>query len=218
MNKLKIGKIRRKSITVSTNDLVEVTPLSNLQSLPILITPSVPDLDLISWANNHQNLIQEKLLKFGGIILRTCQVDQLEKFEQFIKSTSDRKLLSYQDGSSPRTLLQDNIYTSTDYPASQTIFLHSELSYASTYPLKIYFHCVKSADQGGETPIADTRKIYRRLSLEIRDRFAEKQVMYVRNFGAGLGIPWQQAFETSSKSAVEQYCQNNGIVMVWGDN
>ncbi|MEM6613699.1 MAG: TauD/TfdA family dioxygenase, partial [Cyanobacteria bacterium P01_C01_bin.72] len=130
----------------------------------------------------------------------------------------DRKLLSYQDGSSPRTLLQDNIYTSTDYPASQTIFLHSELSYANTYPLKIYFHCVKSADQGGETPIADTRKIYRRLSLEICDRFAEKQVMYVRNFGAGLGIPWQQAFETSSKSAVEQYCQNNGIVMVWGDN
>jgi alpha-ketoglutarate-dependent taurine dioxygenase len=215
MNKLKIGNIKRKYITVSTEELVKINPLLPQQSLPLLIEPIIPELDLMIWANNNFDLIQTLLYKHGGILFRNFKINNLQQFEQFIKTTSERELLSYQDGSSPRTLLTENIYTSTDYPAEQSIFLHSELSYANTYPLKIYFHCVKPAREGGETPIADTRKIYNCLSNKIRDRFGEKQVMYVRNFGNGLGISWQQAFQTSNQKEVETYCQNNDIVMEW---
>lgn len=42
--------------------------------------------------------------------------------------------------------------------------------------------------------------------------------MYVRNFGNGLGISWQEAFQTSKQKDVINYCQNNGIVMKWGNN
>ena len=218
MSKTKISNARRKSITVFTRNLVKITSLSTQQFLPVVVESIVPNLDLIIWVNNNYQLTQELLLKHGGILFRKFQVDNFKKFEQFIKATSKRQLLPYQDGSSPRTLLTDNIYTSTDYPASQTIFLHSELSYANTYPLKIYFHCIKPAERGGETPIADTRKIYDRLSLKTRDRFAQKQVMYVRSFGDGLGIPWPKAFQTSNKKDVEEYCQNNDIVVKWRDN
>jgi alpha-ketoglutarate-dependent taurine dioxygenase len=215
MNKFKIGTVKRKSITISTEKLVEITPLFPQQSLPLVIEPIIPELDLTIWANNNFDLIQKLLHNHGGILFRNFKINDLQHLEQFIKTTSKQELLSYQDGSSPRTLLTDNIYTSTDYSAEQSIFLHSELSYANTYPLKIYFHCVKSAREGGETPIADTRKIYNRLSTKIRDLFIQKQVMYVRNFGNGLGISWQQAFQTSNKKEVETYCQNNDIVMKW---
>jgi alpha-ketoglutarate-dependent taurine dioxygenase len=218
MSELKIRNIRRKSITLSSKQLVKIFLFSSKKSLPLVIEPIAPELDLIIWAKNNLDLIQNLLCKHGGILFRNFSINNLETFEQFIKSTSKQELLSYQDGSSPRTLLTNNIYTSTDYPSDQSIFLHSELSYANNYPLKIYFHCVKSAEKGGETPIADTRKVYHRLSQEICDHFTEKQVMYVRNFGDKLGISWQKAFQTSNKSEVEKYCQNNDIVMKWGNN
>ncbi len=218
MNKLKIGTIRRKSITIASEQLVKIFSWSPQESLPLVIEPIIPELDLIIWVKKNLDLIQKLLCQHGGIIFRNFSINSLEKFEQFIKVTSNQELLSYQDGSSPRTLLTDNIYTSTDYPAEQSIFLHSELSYANTYPLKIYFHCIKPADKGGETPIADIRKVYYRLIQKTRDRFNKKQVMYVRNFGDGLGISWQKAFQTSNKKDVESYCQNNDIVMKWRNN
>lgn len=211
----KVGTAQRKSITVSESALIKVQPLKPNQLLPLVIEPMVDGLDLITWTRNNRLFIESQLPKYGGILFRNFKIKGIEVFEQFAKATSDGKLLPYQDGSSPRTLVKDNVYTSTDYPADQTIFLHSELSYANTWPLKVYFHCVKPAEQGGETPIADIRKVCDRIPVQIRDRFLQKQVMYVRNFGGGLGLPWQKAFQTSDKTVVEAYCHENGIEMEW---
>ncbi|MNX31148.1 Taurine catabolism dioxygenase TauD, TfdA family [compost metagenome] len=49
--------------------------------------------------------------------------------------------------------------------------------------MKIWFHCVKAAPQGGETSIADSRNIYRHVPAAIRERF-EAGLPYVRNVGA----------------------------------
>lgn len=211
----KVGTVQRKSITVFEGELIKAAPLQPNQPLPLVIEPMVDGLDLITWAQNNRLFIESQLPKYGGILFRNFKIKGLEVFEQFVKATSDGELLPYQDGSSPRTLVKDNVYTSTDYPADQTIFLHSELSYANVWPLKIYFYCVKSAEQGGETPIADIRKVCDRISPKTRDRFLQKQVMYVRNFGGGLGLPWQKAFQTSDKTVVEAYCHENGIEMEW---
>ena len=35
--------------------------------------------------------------------------------------------------------------------------------------------------------------------------------MVVRNFTDGFGVPWQQAFNTDDRAAVEAYCARNGI-------
>ncbi|MFE1744010.1 TauD/TfdA family dioxygenase [Coleofasciculus sp. H7-2] len=210
----KVGTAQRKSITISEGELIKVAPLQPNQ-LPLVIEPMVDGLDLISWAQNNRLFMETQLPKSGGILFRNFKINGIEVFEQFVKATSDGKFLPYQEGSSPRTLVKDHIYTSTDYPADQNIFLHSELSYANTWPLKVYFHCVKPAEQGGETPIADIRKVCDRIPLQIRDRFLQKEVMYVRNFGAGLGLPWQKAFQTSDKTVVEAYCHENDIEMEW---
>ena len=36
---------------------------------------------------------------------------------------------------------------------------------------------------GGETPIADSRKVFARIDTAIRDCFSQKNVRYVRNYG-----------------------------------
>jgi alpha-ketoglutarate-dependent taurine dioxygenase len=74
---------------------------------------------------------------------------------------------------------------------------------------------MQAAESGGETPVADSRQILKLLDPQIVQRFTEKQVMYVRNFREGLGLPWQEAFQTSDPATVERYCQKSGIQFEW---
>jgi alpha-ketoglutarate-dependent taurine dioxygenase len=39
--------------------------------------------------------------------------------------------------------------------------------------------------------------------------------MYVRNFGAGLDVPWPQVFGTEDRTRVESYCREQGIDCEW---
>jgi hypothetical protein len=83
--------------------------------------------------------------------------------------------------------------------------------------MRIFFGCVQPAEQGGETPIADSRKVYERLDLGIRRRFADKGVMYVRNYQAGVGLDWQHVFQTTSTADVEKRCEAERIGFEWRD-
>ena len=69
--------------------------------------------------------------------------------------------------------------------------------------MKIWFFCQQPSLTGGETPIVDSRKVYASIDPEVRERFAQKKVMYMRNFNKGLGLSWQEAFQTDDKTVVE---------------
>ncbi len=211
------GAVRRKAIITSgaaQEDLVRIEPLHPENALPLLIQPAVEGVDLITWATNNRELLEGFLLKHGGILFRNFLLNQLGDFEKFITSVSGG-LLEYRERSSPRSQVSGNIYTSTDHPADQSIFLHNESSYQKRWPLRIFFFCRIAAQTGGETPIADVRKVYERIDPAIRERFRQKRVMYVRNFGDGVGLSWQTVFQTTDKNAVEDYCRKSGIEYEW---
>ncbi|HEY0603115.1 MAG TPA: TauD/TfdA family dioxygenase [Herpetosiphonaceae bacterium] len=207
-----------REAAVSSDALVQIRPLREGEPLPLLITPTVAGVSLVEWAASHRDLIQSHLHTHGGILFRGFAVDLLQEFETFIAAVSNGAL-TYEERSSPRSQVRGNIYTSTDHPASQSIFLHNEQSYNLSFPLRILFACVTAAQSGGATPIADVRAIYQRLDPAIRQKFIEKQYMYVRNFGDGFGLSWQEAFQTDDKARLEEYCRTNGIDVEWkGEN
>ena len=107
------------------------------------------------------------------------------------------------------------MYGSTPYPSDQAIRFHNESSHMHLWPMKIWFFCLKSAEQGGETPVVDCRKVYQALDAEIRKRFAEKKLMYVRNYIEGLDVSWQSFFHTRDKEVVEEYCRKASIDFEW---
>src|SRR5262249_37492707 len=88
-------------------------------------------------------------------------------------------------------------------------------SYTLRWPMTHWFFCVQPAEQGGRTPIADSRRVLRRIDPGIVNKFIEKKILYVRNYGDGLGLPWQEVFQTSDRAAVEEYCGRNGIQVQW---
>ncbi len=222
MNSSELRKPRIKPLTATQRKAVNVTKEGPIktdylrpgQTLPLLIQPTVEGVDLDTWAQPNQEFINDHLRTHGAILFRGFQADALEKFERFIKTVSG-ELLEYKDRSSPRHKVSGNIYTSTDYPADHHIFMHNENSYSYVWPLKLFFCCVQPAEQGGETPIADVRKVLQHISPATRQRFIEKGVMYMRNFGDGFGLSWQTVFQTTDRAVVEDYCRGTGIRAEW---
>jgi len=210
-----LGNISRKSINLSPAELVKVDFLQPGQLLPLVIQPTVDGLNLITWAQNNRQFIEENLLKYRALLFRNFNINTPDLFNQFVNVTSSGQLLEYRDRSSPRHEVGEKIYTSTDYPAEQSIFLHNEGTYWLTWPLKIYFGCLIAAQQGGETPIADCRNIFQRIHPKIREKFIEKKVLYVRNYNDGFGLTWQTVFQTRDKAVVEEYCRRNAIEFEW---
>ncbi|MBN3925214.1 TauD/TfdA family dioxygenase [Nostoc sp. NMS4] len=214
---LKLGDIRRKTVNVGENELIKTEYLNHSPNFPLVIKPAVKGVDLLAWAKSNRDFLQSELLKYAAILFRDFKVNSIEEFEQIIAAICG-EALEYRYRASPRTQVGGRIYTSTDYPSDQSIFPHNEHAYSPTFPLKIFFFCMSPAAEGGQTPIGSSRKVFERIDPNIRDRFIEKQVMYMRNFGDGFGLPWQTVFQTTDKTKVEEYCQSNGIEVEWKAN
>jgi alpha-ketoglutarate-dependent taurine dioxygenase len=209
----------RKPVSLSTEQLVETRYLHQESPLPLVIEPAVESVDLIEWAQNNREFIEAQLCKHGGLLFRHFEMKEVADFERLVQATSS-ELLNYQERSSPRSRVSGNVYTSTDYPAGQRIFLHNENSYQHIFPLKIFFCCLTPPDDGGETPIADCRRVLQGIAPEIQARFKDKGGwMLVRNFRDDLGLSWQTAFQTTDKAQVDEYCRGAGIATDWrGDH
>lgn len=190
--------------------------------LPLIIEPEADGLEkqslssLIDWLTNDRATFDSELLKHGALLFRGFSIRSADEFEAVTQAIEPR-LLSYVEGDSPRTRVKGNIYTSTEYPKEYRISLHNELSFAHKWPRKLFFYCAVPPAAGGETLIADCREVLRALPAEVRQRFAEKKIMYVNNLHGGLGIgkSWQETFETADKAAVESHLRSGGAQFEW---
>lgn len=209
-----LGVVGRRAKGVSQQTLIKVDYLLPTKPVPIVVQPIIDGVNLVTWARNNREFIEAELQKHGAILFRGFYVKEVSAFEEFIVAISG-ELLEYSYRSTPRSPVSGGIYTSTEYPANQSIPLHNEMSYAHSWPKKIWFFCVKSATHGGETPIADSRKILQRINPSIREQFTRKKVLYVRNYNDGLDLTWQNVFQTTSKSDVEAYCRKSGMEFKW---
>ncbi len=179
--------------------------------------PEVDGVELVAWARSERARIESWLTEHRALLFRGFGPCTVEEFEAFVAATSDSEPLAYVDRTTPRTTLGTKIYTSTVHPADQSIRLHNEGTYWVRWAQKLYFCCRTAAESGGETPIADVGRVYQRIDPAIRDRFLERQMMLVRNFHPGVGLPWQEVFQTSERREVEAYCDQNAIEYEWRD-
>lgn len=212
----KLKSISPQAINASSDSLVDVQTLETGQAMPIVVTPKSEDIDLPDWIRNNQAWVEAKLIEHGAILFRGFRVDTVAEFERSAQAICPELFGEY--GDLPRAGAGGNVYVSTPYPADKSILFHNESSHMNRWPMKQWFFCVQAAQEGGETPIVDCRTIYQRLSPEIRERFEQKQLMYVRNFIPGLDVSWQDFFRTTDKSVVEDYCRSADIECTWRGN
>ena len=204
----------RKPVSVTPESLVRITSVTPGESFPLVIEPKMTSVNLAAWAGHNRDFIESHLLRHGAILFRGFKLETVAHFDEFVKAIS-AELLEYSERSSPRSEIIKGVYTSTDHPADQFIHFHNEQSYTQSWPMKLWFFCAQPPTERGATPIADGRRVLKLLDPQSRERFSRKRVMYVRNYGEGLGLSWQTAFQTSNKLEVENYCRKTLIDFTW---
>jgi len=209
----KLKSARRKTVNLSQVNPVKTNYLRPEEPLPFVVQPNINDLDLADWAQSSREFIEVELQKHGAILFRGFDIKAVSEFERLALAICPELFGEY--GDLPREDEGGKVYGSTPYPANQAILFHNESSHMHRWPMKIWFHCVTAAQQGGETPIVDCRKVYQRLSRQVRERFERHGVMYVRNYTNGLDVDWQEFFQTTDKAVVENYCHKAFIDFEW---
>jgi alpha-ketoglutarate-dependent taurine dioxygenase len=206
-------KIQPKTIALPESDLIKMNTLIPEQPLPLVVQPALDNVDASDWAAANKQLVEAKLRQHGGILFRGFGIDSAEKFERFASSLCSD--LFNENGEHPRETVSGKVYAPVFYPPEEQLLWHNENSFNFSWPSKILFCCVKPAEQGGETPIVDSRKVAELIDPEIRELFERKQVMYLRNYGDGLGLRWQTVFGTDDKQAIEECCARGEIDLQW---
>lgn len=187
-------------------------------ALPVkVMLENVADISaFFAWYRSNEDFFLTKLQTKGAILFRGIPIHTMDDFQSLV-SLLMPETTDYIDGNSPRTKLSSKVYTSTEYDSTQHITMHNELSYSANYPERLFFCCLIPPATGGETPIADSREIFRIMDPDLVDEIKRKKITYVRNLhqGQGLGPSWQDTFETKDRGTAEKYCRDRGIDFRW---
>jgi len=203
----------------------DIKPLIPGSRIPLLVEPASADgaaadpRGLVAWFEDHQADVDAWLLDNGAVLFRGFGVGTPGSFARVTRAVS-AGLKDCSEENVPRTKLTSGVYTSTEYPAEYFLSMHSEYSYSHNWPRRLFFGCITAAQEGGQTPIADNRKVMAALDPEVVKRFKDKGVTYVRNLhsGQGFGLSWQESFQTEERADVEEYCRANDVAFEWKDD
>ncbi|OLR93059.1 TauD/TfdA family dioxygenase [Actinokineospora bangkokensis] len=190
------------------------TPLSTEQNelpLPHVVAASGSATEYLA---AHREQVRARLREHGAVLLRGFDIGGVDGFDAVVRAVSGAPL-TYAERSSPRSTIKGQVYTSTDYPPAEEIFLHNENSYQASWPLSLFFYCVTPPDTLGATPLADTRRVLASIDPQVREEFTRRGWRVVRNFTDGFGVPWRQAFNTDDRAEVAAYCAKNGVEVEW---
>lgn len=195
------------------NELADFCTIHTDSEITVIVAP-VPDTNLIAWTKNHCNALFSHLKRRGAILFRGFACYEELTAENLLQVFSKNGMPYYYQ-STPRKLVSGKTYTSTEYPSTETIHLHSEMAYAQDWPMLVAFHSIRVAEKGGETPIADLIKITESIPPCLLKEFHERGLMYVRNYSADTDLPWQKVFGTREPKIVDGKCHKANIQAQW---
>jgi len=213
------GSARRRGVDASSAGWVRPAPDGGL---PLLVTPLV-GVDLSDWAKENAGILDGWLDRHGAVLFSGFATEAAtgpgglapDWFARVSAGLLQSPLAPYQERSSPRRELASGVFTSTEQPPDQPILLHNENAYQRSLPTRLVFGCAVAARHGGATPLADCRRVLALLPATVVDRFRSVGVRYTRVFGTGVGLTWQEAFSTTDRDDVDQYCAAEGIESRW---
>jgi len=216
-NLAQLGSVHRRPLSLQPEEMVGHEFMPGVESSPLIIQARVEGLRLSAWAAGRRAELEEFATRHAAVLLRGFSVPDMADFEECVEKICGGAL-EYRFRASPRTEVGRHVYTSTDYPADEFIFPHNEHSFSPICPRYLVLWCQTPPGEGGETPVGDNREITRRIDAAVKERFLRRGILYVRNYGAGFGLPWPVVFQTHDRGEVERYCSTVGIECLWKSN
>lgn len=164
----------------------------------------------------HKEEIDSKLRDYGAVVFKGFGINAISQFEKTAELLCDKLYTQY--GDLPSIPDSKKVYGATPYPPEKIIHFHNEASHTPVFPSKQLFLCVKAAPEGGGLSIVDGRQVLRKLPKELVEEFAEKKLMYVRNFIPYVDVNWKDFFGVDNKAELEAICEKNSLDFEWKKN
>jgi alpha-ketoglutarate-dependent taurine dioxygenase len=202
-------------------ELLMITPLFDASPAhPIKIAAaagSTPE-HLADYAVSRRDELQNALLKHGAILFRGFGLRDAADLDRSAVGLGAQPY-GYSGGNSPRTRVAADVFTSTDYPASETISLHNEMSYLPGWPRRLFFLCISPPASGGQTSLANSHDVLGAIPPEIVETLQRRKLRYIRNFSdSPLGKSWQVTYSSKDRQEVETIVRSQGSHCVWKSN
>ncbi|MFE5039269.1 TauD/TfdA family dioxygenase [Streptomyces sp. NPDC056683] len=167
-----------------------------------------------AWLEDVRPHLTAALHTYGAVYLRGLPMAGVEDFAA-IRDVLISERTPYREKATPRSRLGDDVFSSTDLPASQSIRMHNENSYTLTFPGLLLFGCLTAPEQGGATPVADCRKVLEALPAALVANMRAVGWRLTRSFSEHISTDWQTAFATEDTDEVERYCAESLIGCSW---
>ena len=199
------------------------------EAFPRVLSPAEPGADLattLSWLEENRVSIRAQLLDAGAILLRGFPIQGSADFDAVVQAGGFLGM-PYIGGAAPRTdVLKGRVLTTNESPPSEPIPFHHEMSQVPEPPAYLLFYCDLPSEEGGETPIVLSHRVYKRfraINSEFADRLEEKGVRYVRvmpvedDDSSAIGRSWKSTFLTEDKEEAEAKMTELGMDWEWLD-
>lgn len=203
-------------------------------NLPIVhaVAAAAESKPLLALIAEHRAEILEQLTQYGAILFRGFACADEDYFSQVIELCNLGRRCDTSDYDLPRTVLQNDIYTSSDLPPQVPLPLHHEKPRSKNPPHHIYFCCVTPAAHGGGTIFANAESIWQEIPQAMQQKILEHGVVYQQFFhgktmkyaalqnllGAGCARRWADYFATDEPSVIEQKLRQNQQDWQWVNN
>lgn len=194
-----------------------VRPLFDGENFAVIVEPSGRTGRPAEWVETNLDAIEELAGAYPVVVLRGIGIAEEQDFQP-VRNLLVGQPANYVYRSTPRTEVLDGIMTATEYPASEEILMHCENAYQRDWPLRLVFCCIKPAETGGQTPVADVRAVTREIGDAVLDEVERRGIRYVRNYHEGFDLDWKTVFQTSDPKQVEAFCRANDIDFSWSSD
>jgi len=129
---------------------------------------------LKAWIKKNEDILKIKLSTVGGLLFRGFDIDSPEKFEVIAKAIEPNLCKTHDFDDGARTWLTDYIYEASlgsiikdQIPLS----FHNEDAFVPYVPSTIMLCALEPSAYGGETLLADCRKVFQSFPKDLQEKF-----------------------------------------------
>lgn len=173
-------------------------------------------IDPVHFVRTHKEKINHWLKTDGACLLRGFEINDAQTFAKVVSEFGS--LLPYIERAAKRIEIVPGVFTSTAMDSKVIIPQHHEMSYANKWPERIYFWCDTPAKVDGQTPLASERVVTSKIDPDIKKKFEERGLLYIRNFNdRGIDLSWSNTFGTNDRKELEEYARESNFEVSWNE-
>lgn len=135
--------------------------------------------NLQGWIKEYLPFVKEKMAQYGGIFFKGFDINTAQDFEDIAKEVDSDLCSSHPFNCSARTWHTKYTCEVQSPNIKQSLVpkgTHNEDAYVGHIPSTIMFCPLEPAVRGGETLVADCRKIYHNLPQHLKEKFLGKKI------------------------------------------